>query len=232
MRGRHVLKIQLHAELVAVQVTEGELADETCGLFGDLSGAFDCNQSCSRTGDWRSTRGPHISTTGLFRVSRDPKRTGSLAKLTGADILRACNRAWNDNRCPIRGAYDAACGDANVQVYDRTKRRCYRLHPQPTLAKACLSVPLRQHRQAAGPAARAAANKRGVTRLQPHISRQSAQCPLRPQVRKYRRNALSDVMGQKGTYQLLPKHRQLGKWPQIICARRYQRVVVPPASDA
>ena len=37
--------------------------------------------------------------------------------------------------------------------------------------------------------------KRGVTRLQPHISRQSAQCRLRPQVRKYRRNALSDVMG-------------------------------------
>ena len=37
--------------------------------------------------------------------------------------------------------------------------------------------------------------KRGVTRLQPHISRQSAQCPLRPQVRKYRPNALSDVMG-------------------------------------
>jgi hypothetical protein len=41
--------------------------------------------------------------------------------------------------------------------------------------------------------------KRGVTRLQPHISRQSAQCPLRPQVRKYRRNALSDVMGQLRT---------------------------------
>jgi hypothetical protein len=39
--------------------------------------------------------------------------------------------------------------------------------------------------------------KRGVTRLQPHISPQSAQCPLRPQVRKYRRNALSDVMGQR-----------------------------------
>jgi hypothetical protein len=38
--------------------------------------------------------------------------------------------------------------------------------------------------------------KRGVTRLEPHISRQSAQCRLRPQVRKYRRNALSDVMGQ------------------------------------
>ena len=38
--------------------------------------------------------------------------------------------------------------------------------------------------------------KRGATKLQPHISRQSAQCPLRPQVRKYRRNALSDIMGQ------------------------------------
>ena len=33
-------------------------------------------------------------------------------------FLRACNRSWNDDRCPIRGAYDAACGDANVQVYD------------------------------------------------------------------------------------------------------------------
>jgi hypothetical protein len=41
--------------------------------------------------------------------------------------------------------------------------------------------------------------KRGVTRLQPHISRQSAQCRLRPQVRKYRRNALSDVMGHLQT---------------------------------
>jgi hypothetical protein len=39
--------------------------------------------------------------------------------------------------------------------------------------------------------------KRGVTRLQPHISRQSAQCRLRPQVRKYRRNAISVVMGQR-----------------------------------
>ena len=45
--------------------------------------------------------------------------------------------------------------------------------------------------------------KRGVTRLQPHISRQSAQCPLRPQVRKYRRNALSDVMGQNRSWSAL-----------------------------
>jgi hypothetical protein len=49
----------------------------------------------------------------------------------------------------------------------------------------------REHREAAGAAAQAAADKRGVTRLEPHISRQSAQCRLRPQVRKYRRNALS-----------------------------------------
>ena len=41
--------------------------------------------------------------------------------------------------------------------------------------------------------------KRGVTRLAAAISRQSAQCRLRPQVRKYRRNALSDVMGQLPT---------------------------------
>ena len=32
-----------------------------------------------------------------------------------------------------------------------------------------------------------AADERGVTRLQPHTSRQSLQCRLRPQVRKYRR---------------------------------------------
>ena len=32
-----------------------------------------------------------------------------------------------------------------------------------------------------------------------HISRQSAQCPLYPKFRKYRCNALSDVMGQKAT---------------------------------
>ena len=38
----------------------------------------------------------------------------------------------------------------------------------------------RQHRQAAGAAARAAADKRGVTRLQPHISRQSTQVRLDP----------------------------------------------------
>jgi phage terminase large subunit-like protein len=34
-------------------------------------------------------------------VSRDPKRTGSLAERTGTDILRACNRSWNDDRCLI-----------------------------------------------------------------------------------------------------------------------------------
>jgi hypothetical protein len=47
--------------------------------------------------------------------------------------------------------------------------------------------------QAAGAVARAAAEKRGVTRLRLHTSRQSVQCPLRPQFQKYRRNALSDV---------------------------------------
>jgi hypothetical protein len=43
---------------------------------------------------------------------------------------------------------------------------------------------------------RAAAEKRGVTILQPHTSRQSAQCPLRPHFQKYRRDAPSVVMGQ------------------------------------
>jgi hypothetical protein len=42
---------------------------------------------------------------------------------------------------------------------------------------------------------RAATDKRDVTRLQPHNSRQSAQCPLGPQFGKYLCNALSDVMG-------------------------------------
>ena len=56
-----------------------------------------------------------------------------------------------------------------------------------------------KHRQAARAATWAPPIRRGVTRLQRHISRQSAQCRLRPQVRKYRRNALSDVMGQLPT---------------------------------
>jgi hypothetical protein len=47
---------------------------------------------------------------------------------------------------------------------------------------------------------RAAADTRGVTRLHPHISRRSAQCPLSPQFRKYRCNALSDVMGHFQTH--------------------------------
>ena len=55
-------------------------------------------------------------------------------------------------------------------------------------------------RQAAGVGAPVTDDKRSVTRLQPHISRQSAQCRLRPQVRKYRRNAISVVMGQNATW--------------------------------
>jgi hypothetical protein len=43
---------------------------------------------------------------------------------------------------------------------------------------------------------RAATDKRDVTRLQPHNSRQSAQCPLGPQFGKYLCNALSDVQGR------------------------------------
>jgi hypothetical protein len=41
-------------------------------------------------------------------------------------------------------------------------------------------------RQAVRAAASVAPDKQGVTRLQPHISRQSAQYPLRPQFRKFR----------------------------------------------
>jgi hypothetical protein len=58
------------------------------------------------------------SATELFRVSRDPKRTGSFAELTGTDILRACNRSRNDDCCLNGSPYDAACWDANVQAYD------------------------------------------------------------------------------------------------------------------
>jgi hypothetical protein len=83
---------------------------------------------------WRSTRGPCFGARGLFRVSRDPKRTGSLTEFTVTDIFRACHRSWNDARCLIGGAYHASCGDANVHAHGRTERRCNRLHPQPTLA--------------------------------------------------------------------------------------------------
>jgi hypothetical protein len=38
-----------------------------------------------------------------------------------------------------------------------------------------------------------------VTRLQPHNSRQSAQCPLSSQLRKYRCDALSVAKGHKAT---------------------------------
>ena len=121
----------------------GALADEMFDLSGNLSDAFGCSQSCSRTGGWRSAKGPRIGATGLFRVSRDPNRTGSLSELNGADILRACNRSWHDDRRLIGSAYDAARGDANVQAYGRTKRRCYRLHPQPTLANLIAANNLR-----------------------------------------------------------------------------------------
>jgi len=50
--------------------------------------------------------------------------------------------------------------------------------------------------KAAGIAARDAADKRSVTRCNRHASRQSAQCPLIVQLRKYRCLAASDVMGQ------------------------------------
>jgi hypothetical protein len=40
------------------------------------------------------------------------------SKLTGTDILRACNRSRNDDCCLNGSPYDAACWDANVQAYD------------------------------------------------------------------------------------------------------------------
>ena len=43
---------------------------------------------------------------------------------------------------------------------------------------------------------RDAADKRSVTRRNRHASRQSAQCPLPLQLRKYRCIAASDVMGR------------------------------------
>ena len=51
-------------------------------------------------------------------------------------------------------------------------------------------------RQAAGAGARDVAEKRSVRRCNRHASRQSAQCPLIVQLRKYRCIAASDVMGQ------------------------------------
>ena len=51
-------------------------------------------------------------------------------------------------------------------------------------------------RQAAGAVARNAAHKQSVTRCNRHASRQSAQCPLIVQLRKYRCIAASDVMGR------------------------------------
>ena len=59
---------------------------------------------------------------------------GTLAELPGTDIRRTGNCAGNDDRRLICGAHDAACGDANVPAYSRTKRGYYRLHPQFTLA--------------------------------------------------------------------------------------------------
>jgi hypothetical protein len=56
-----------------------------------------------------------------------------------------------------------------------------------------------EFRQAARTAARDAADKRSVTRRNRHASRQSAQCPLIVQLRKYRCIAASDVMGHKPT---------------------------------
>ena len=47
-------------------------------------------------------------------MSRDPQRTGSLAELNGTDILGSVDRAWNDGRCVICGAHDAARWDADV----------------------------------------------------------------------------------------------------------------------
>jgi hypothetical protein len=82
-------------------------------------------------------------------------------------------------------------GQALAYVYFEEERdaaqrsscsRATRLGASPPTSPSC--------RSCCGPA-----DKRGVTRLQPHISRQSAQCRLRPQVRKYRRNAISVVMG-------------------------------------
>ena len=123
-------------------------------------------------------------------MSRDPKRTGSLAKLTGTDILRACNRSWNDDRCPIRGAYDAACGDANVQVYDRTKRRCYRLNPQPALAKASLSVPLRFSSPRPG---RCSITSTCDGAARPHHHRHEIRPSTEPTDKRPRRTRSSDV---------------------------------------
>ena len=108
---------------------EGRVANGACDLLGDRSVAYGWSQSCSSTR--QSTRGPRISATGLFRVSRDPKRAGSRAEFKGTDFRRACHHSGNDEHCLIGGAHDPTCGNANVHSYSRTKRKCHRAHPQP-----------------------------------------------------------------------------------------------------
>jgi hypothetical protein len=104
-------------------------------LVGDRSAAFDFVQPSSRTRDWRYPEWPRMGATGLLRVSRDPARTGPLAEHPVTDVLRTCNHARNDGRCLDGRANNAARGDANVRAYGHAKRRYYRLHPQPALAR-------------------------------------------------------------------------------------------------
>ncbi len=56
---------------------------------------------------------------------------------------------------------------------------------------------------------RDAADKRSVTRCKRHASRQSAQCPLIVQLRKYRCIAASDVMGHVWTAPALQEESDL-----------------------
>ena len=63
---------------------EGRVGNGACDLLGDRSSAYGCSQSCSSTR--HSARGPRISATGLFRVSRDPERAGSRAEFKLAKL--------------------------------------------------------------------------------------------------------------------------------------------------
>jgi hypothetical protein len=81
------------------------------------------------------TQGAFIAHQAPFPRPRHPARTGPLAEHPVTDVLRTCNHARNDRRCLDGRANNAARGDANVRAYGHAKRRYYRLHPQPTLAR-------------------------------------------------------------------------------------------------
>jgi hypothetical protein len=85
-------------------------------------------------------------------------------------------------RCGSSTSLQAQAAHFRLSPRFRTYRCVAPLGDQSADARQGAAV-VGELRQAAGAAARAAPDKRGVTRLQPHISRQSAKCSLDPQFR-------------------------------------------------